>query len=496
MTLALIIAILLVGGACAAWSARSSAGQARAVTLLALGAATITTVSLLPATVALTGLPGADWVGVLRLDWIHHFGISFHLAADGLSMMLILLTLLLGFVCVLVSWTEITERVGFFHLNLLWTLAGVIGVFCALDLFLFFVFWEVMLVPMYFLISIWGHEKRAYAAMKFFIFTQASSLLMLISMIALVMLHYRATGTLTFDYLDLLQAQPAPGSFWLMAGFFIAFAVKLPTVPWHTWLPDAHTQAPTAGSVILAGVLLKTGAYGLIRFVVPLFPDAALAFTPWAMLLGVVGILYGALMAFAQDDFKRLVAYSSVSHMGFVLVGVFAWNQVALNGAIMQMLAHGISTSALFAMAGLLQHRLHTRDMRAMGGIWTRAPRLAAIALFFVVASVGMPGLGNFVGEFLVLWGTFQHSVLFAMLAGLGLVYGAVYSLLLVQRAFHGPDAQAPAVAELDVRELSIFALLAIAILWLGLYPGTFLHLAEPSLAWLDSQVAFRAAGP
>ncbi len=496
MTLALILLVMLLGGVAAAWAGGGSPRAARVVALVTLSVASLLAVTLLPGVSHLTGMPGASWVSEVNLHWIPRFGIGFHLAVDGFSLLLILLTLFLGFICVLVSWEEIRERVGFFHLNLLWTLAGVVGVFSALDLFLFFVFWEVMLVPMYFLISIWGHERRAYAAMKFFIFTQASSLLMLIAMVCLVLLHYDVTGHLTFDYLDLLQAQPAPASFWLMAGFFIAFAVKLPTVPWHTWLPDAHTQAPTAGSVILAGVLLKTGGYGLVRFVIPLFPDAALAFTPGAMLLGITGILYGALLAFAQDDFKRLVAYSSISHMGFVLVGVFAWNAVALNGAVMQMLAHGISTSALFAMAGLLQHRLHTRDMCAMGGLWSRAPRLCAVALFFVVASVGMPGLGNFIGEFLVLWGTFQHSVPAAVFAGLGLVVGAVYSLRLVQRAFHGPDAAAPPLAELDRRELSLFAALAFAILWLGLVPNAFLAIADPSLVWLDAQVSFRGVLP
>ncbi len=255
-------------------------------------------------------------------------------------------------VSVACSWTEIRKRDGFFYFNLLWTLAGAVGVFLALDLFLFFFFWELMLVPMYFLIAIWGHENRLYASIKFFIFAQGSGLFMLVAILALVFVHYRSTGVLTFDYFDLLNTAMSPSTeLWIMLGFFIAFAVKTPIVPFHTWLPDAHTEAPTAGSVILAGVLLKTGAYGLLRFVVPLFPEAAAHFAPVAMALGATGVLYGAFLAFAQTDFKRLVAYTSVSHLGFAVLGIFAWNPWSLGGAVMQMIAHGISTGALFVIA-------------------------------------------------------------------------------------------------------------------------------------------------
>jgi NADH-quinone oxidoreductase subunit M len=288
---------------------------------------------------------------------------------DGLSLLLVLLTVLLGLMAVVASWSEIRERVGFFHFNLLWVLAGIVGVFLALDLFLFYVFWEMMLVPMYFLIGIWGHESRIYAAIKFFIFTQASSLLMLLAIVTLFFLHHQQFGVYTFDYIALLGTPLGPGmAMWLMLGFFVAFAVKLPVVPFHTWLPDAHTEAPTAGSVILAGLLLKTGAYGLLRFVVPLFPEAARAFAPAAMVLGVIGILYGAVLAFAQTDLKRLVAYTSISHLGFVVLGIFAWNEWALQGAVMQMICHGLSTGALFILVGALQERLQTRDMGRMGG--------------------------------------------------------------------------------------------------------------------------------
>jgi NADH-quinone oxidoreductase subunit M len=382
-----------------------------------------------------------------------------------------------------VSWTEIRERVGFFHCNLLWTLAGVVGVFLAMDLFLFFVFWEVMIVPMALLIAIWGHEDRTAAAIKFFLFTQVSGLLMLLAIIVLVLLHHENTGRYTFDYSHLLQAElSAKASFWLMLGFFVAFTVKLPAWPFHTWLPDAHTQAPTGGSVILAGVLLKTGAYGLIRFVVPLFPESAAAFAPVAMGLGVVSIVYGGWLAFAQDDMKRLIAYTSISHMGFVLVGVFAWNELGVQGAVMTMLAHGLSASALFMLAGGLQERIHTRDMRRMGRLWAEVPRMAAIALFFSVAALGMPGLGNFVGEFLVLQGAFEVNAAMAAFAALGLIVAPVYSLMLMQRVFQGERGEEHRLADCSPRELAAFGVLMVATLWLGLYPQPALTISQSAL--------------
>jgi len=267
-----------------------------------------------------------------------------------------------------------------------------------------------------------------------------------------------------------------------MLGFFIAFATKLPAVPIHNWLPDAHSQAPTAGSVILAGILLKTGAYGLIRFAVPLFPDASQAFAPIAMTLGVVSILYTAKVAFAQNDFKRLIAYTSVSHMGFVLLGIYAWNIQALQGAVMTMLAHGLSAAALFMLAGGLQHRIHTRDMDKMGGFWGIAPKMSFMALFFTIAAVGMPGLGNFIGEFLVLLGSFQVSITITAFAALGLVVAAVYSLIVIQKVFHGENTNNYEIEDLDFIEMACFALMMIGLLWMGLYPQTMLNMAEPTL--------------
>ncbi len=426
---------------------------------------------------------GGLWMAQLSAQLIPRFGISLHLAMDGLSLLLVVLTLFLGLISVVASWTEITKQVGFFHFNLLWVLAGVVGVFVAMDLFLFFVFWEVMLVPMYFLISVWGHENRVYAAVKFFLFTQAGSLLMLIAILGLTFVHHQQTGVLTFDYQSLLGTSMDPTvAMWLMLGFFAAFAVKLPVVPFHTWLPDAHTEAPTAGSVILAGLLLKTGAYGLLRFTVPLFPDAAQAFAPVAMLLGVIGILYGGVLAFAQTDLKRLVAYSSVSHLGFVLLGIFAWNALALEGAVMQMLAHGVTTGALFILVGALQERLHTRDMRRMGGLWATLPRFGAFGLFFAIASLGLPGLGNFVGEFLVLLGTYRVSIPMTALASLGLVVATIYSLALVQQPFHGQAREQWNVQDLSSRSLAVLGILIAVQVWLGLYPVPVLDTAGQAL--------------
>ncbi|MDZ7669690.1 MAG: NADH-quinone oxidoreductase subunit M [Gammaproteobacteria bacterium] len=481
-----LIAVLAGGGVLAWLSERMGAAWPQRVALLVLAVAAVCT--------AMLWIGGADAAGLYALTdlpWIPRFGIGLVLALDGLSLLLVALTVLLGAVAVISSWTEISQRHGLFQLNLLMTLAGVVGVFTALDLFAFFVFWEVMLVPMYLLIAIWGHEERGYASMKFFLFTQISGLLLLVAIIALVLHHQSASGVLTFDYRILLGAAAGVPA-WIMLGFLAAFLTKLPGVPLHTWLPDAHTQAPTAGSVILAGIMLKTGAYGLIRFVVPLFPEASLELRYPIMLLGAVSVVYGAYVAFAQDDFKRLVAYSSISHMGFVLLGVFAWNQVAVQGAVVQMVAHGFSTAALFMMAGALQERLHTRDLARMGGLWGRAPRMGAVTLFFVVASLGMPGLGNFVGEFMVLVGAFQVNVELTVLAALGLVVAAAYALLLMQRSFQGsPGGSAQGgsapLQDFGAREMAVMLVLAAALVWLGVYPQPLLDLSGPVLEGLGT---------
>lgn len=344
-----------------------------------------------------------------------------------------------------------------------------------------------MLIPMYFLIAIWGHERRRYAAVKFFIFTQLSSLLMLVAILALFFAHHNATGIYSFEYGDLLGTPLAPSTaMWMMLGFFTAFAVKLPAVPLHTWLPDAHTEAPTAGSVVLAGLLLKTGAYGMMRFVVPLFPEASRAFAPVAMWLGVAGILYGALLAFGQTDLKRLVACTSISHMGFVLLGIFAWNNQALDGALVTMLAHGVSTGALFVIAGALQDRLHTRELGQMGGLWTVVPWLSGSAMFFAMASLGLPGLGDFVGEFLVLLGTYPRSVPLAALAAAGILLAMLYALRMVQGAFLGPETHHWRIADLVPRESFVMAIMIAALLWLGLYPRPVLDVFQPARGTME----------
>jgi len=487
MLLVWLITILFLGGVIAWLSDRYKFADPRWVSIATIIVDLVLLIGFFLENSAPVQLGDQAWLLLWEAPWVPRFGISLLFGMDGFSLAMIALTLFLGIVAVLSSWTEIEKRSGFFHFNILWTLAGVVGVFTALDLFLFFFFWEVMLIPMYLLIGIWGHENRTYAAIKFFIFTQASGLLMLLSIVALAFLHNRATGELTFNYFELLEADTSGQfGFWLMLGFFIAFVVKLPGIPFHTWLPDAHTQAPTAGSVILAGVLLKTGAYGLIRFSVPLFPEASAAFATTAMWLGSIGVVYAAITAFAQTDIKRLIAYTSVSHMGFVLLGVYAGNEQAQKGAVMTMLAHGMTSAALFAFAGAMQQRIHTRDMREMGGFWSSAPRMGALVMFFSVAALGMPGLANFVGEFLVLLGSFARDIWVTVAATLGLVLAPIYSLVVIQRIFHGKQLVERQIADFGHREVLMMTMIMLVTIWLGVYPSAVLDIIYPGLPTLD----------
>lgn len=496
MILAVLISILFLGGVLAWLSEGLDSKFPRIVALVAVVIDLLVMMTL----VAADG-EGSSWIAQLNAQWIPRFGISFHLAADGFSVLMMVLTAFLGIVAIGSAWDEITERTGFFYFNLLWTLAGVIGVFTALDLFLFFFFWEVMLIPMYFIIAIWGHENKNYAAMKFFIFTQVTGMLMLISILVLAYFHYIQFGWFSFDYFDLLKVNTSSTiEMWIMLGFFVAFSTKLPSFPFHSWLPDAHSQAPTAGSVILAGVLLKTGAYGLIRFAIPLFPEASMQFAPFAMTLAVISILYCAKVAFAQTDIKRLIAYTSVSHMGFVMLGIYAWNEQALQGAVMTMLAHGLSAAALFMLAGGLQHRIHTRDMDHMGGFWAKVPRLSFVALFFSIAALGMPGLGNFVGEFLALLGAFQANIGLTVAAAFGLIFASVYSLWVIQKVFHGvyrnSDFDDSHLHDLSRREMFYFGAMMIGLIWMGMYPQSFLDLSSTTLTNLLNETGqFFSAG-
>jgi NADH-quinone oxidoreductase subunit M len=487
MILLWFIVILMLGGLLAWVAGQRSSDLPKWIALIA------TTLNfILTTSIWMQSRDEISWIYKFTAPWIPSFGVSFSLALDGLSLLMILLTSFLGVLAVLTSWNEIQYRVGFYYFNLLWVLAGITGVFLTMDLFLFYFFWEVMLIPMYFLIGVWGHENKTYAAYKFFIFTQASGLLMFLAILGLYFVHGNNTGIFTFDYFQLLGTAITPETArLLMLGFLAAFIVKLPVVPFHTWLPDAHSQAPTAGSLILAGLLLKTGAYGLLRFVVPLFPVASREIAPWAMLFGVIGILYGAIMAFSQTDFKRLVAYTSVSHMGFVILGVFAFNALAWQGVVMQIITHGISTGALFVLAGTVYERIHTRDILKMGGFWTKLPFMATIALIFVMASLGLPGLGNFVAEFLTLIGTWQSNRVLTVFAAIGIIGATAYSLRIMQKIFYGTTTRADGLSDLSLREKLILLPMVAAIVWLGVFPQPFLDTSKhPVNDVLDNTVS------
>jgi NADH-quinone oxidoreductase subunit M len=453
------------------------------IRIISLAAVIIDLIIVLAVTFSGNYTGDSEWMIQYTSEWIQGYGIGLHLALDGLSLILILLTLFIGALAVLVSWKEINQKAAFFHFNIMFILSGILGVFLATDLFLFYFFWEVMLIPMYFLINIWGHENRVYASFKFFLFTQAGGLLMFLAILGLYIIHGANTGQYTFEYKDLIGTVLSPSmEFVLMAGFLAAFLVKLPAVPFHNWLPDAHTEAPVAGSLILAALMLKTGAYGLIRFAIPLFPHASATFAPAGMLLGVIGILYGAKLAFAQTDLKRLVAYTSVSHMGFIILGIYAFNEIAYQGVVMQMVAHGISTGALFIIVGQLYERIHTHDLNKMGGLWNEMPAMGAMGLIFSMASLGLPGLGNFVAEFLTLTGTFSVSVLFTALASVGLVAATVYSLRIMQKVFYEKRRSDHQLKDLSFREAFVLVLLVIAIVFTGLKPQPVIERAKPAI--------------
>ena len=419
-----------------------------------------------------------------RYSWIPSIGVEYNIAMDGISLLLILMTTLLGFIAILSSWKAVTERVKQYYVFLLFLQTGMLGVFVALDFFLFYVFWEVMLVPMYFLIGVWGGARKLYAAIKFFLYTLVGSVLMLLGILALYFAHHAATGEYAFDLLRLMETSYASGlQFWVFLAFFIGFAIKVPMFPFHTWLPDAHVEAPTAGSVILAGVLLKMGTYGFVRFSIPLLPEASRDAVWWVATLAIIGIIYGALVALVQKDWKSLVAYSSVSHLGFVMLGIFALNTLGLEGGILQMINHGLSTGGLFLLVGIMYEQRHTREIAAYGGIAKVVPVYAAMFLVIALASMGLPMLNGFIGEFLILQGIFQVNWIYAAFAVSGIVLGAAYLLWLYQRLMFGKLDREENRALVDVTRRENATLIPIVALciFIGVYPKPFLDkLAVP----------------
>ena len=434
----------------------------------------------------------ADFQFVERYEWIPAFGISYAVGVDGISLLLVVLTGFLTPLALLSSWESVHQRLRAFCMLILLLEAAMIGVFVSLDLFLFYVFWDAMLIPMYFLIGVWGYDQRIYAAVKFILYTMAGSVLMLLAIIGLAVLQHSATNAYSFDLNTLYELQvPARLQFWFFLAFTLAFAIKVPLFPFHTWLPDAHVQAPTAGSVILAGVLLKMGTYGMVRFAFPLFPVAAIYFAPYLAALAVIGIIYGALVAMVQPDMKKLVAYSSVSHLGFVVLGIAAMNIQGVQGAVYQMLSHGVSTGGLFMIVGMLSDRRHTRLISEFGGLKAVMPRLVAAFLLITLASIGLPGLNGFPGEFLILLGAFRWNPVLAALAATGVILSATYMLRMFQRVNYGPvtNEKNKGLSDLTPREWAMVApVVALAIL-MGVLPNLFMRPMGPSIERLLDRV-------
>jgi NADH-quinone oxidoreductase subunit M len=433
-----------------------------------------------------------------QFKWIEKLNISYFVGIDGISLLLVLLTTFLTPLTLLSSWSSIQKNVKEFTFFLLMLEVGMLGVFVSLDLFLFYVFWEAMLIPMYFIIGIWGGAQRIYASIKFFIYTMFGSLLMLVAIIWLAVYASSPLGYFTTNLLQLYKVGPdVPSTIqnWMFLAFAFSFAIKVPLFPLHTWLPDAHVQAPTAGSVILAGVLLKMGTYGLVRFCLPLFPQSAITFAPYISVLAIIGIIYGALVAMVQKDVKKLVAYSSVAHLGFVVLGIFAVTIESMQGAIIQMINHGLSTGALFLLVGVIYERTHTREISDYGGIAKLVPIFSFALMFASLSSVGLPGLNGFIGEFLILIGSFNSSILdswwYTVFAASGVIFAAVYLLWMYQRVVFGEvtNPKLNGIADINKREITVMLPIFVFIVWIGIYPSTFLNVSKASAKKVVEQV-------
>jgi NADH-quinone oxidoreductase subunit M len=464
-------------------------GRAELVRGVSLAVALAAFAASLPLALAYAGQEGMAFT--TDIEWIASPAIRYHIGVDGISLFLVLLTTFLTVLCVLISWRSVNDHVKEYHFFLLLLATGAMGVFVALDLMLFYVFWEVALIPMYFLVGIWGHDNRVYAAQKFVLYTLVGSLLMLVG----ILWMYSRFGS--FDYEAIMIALRAGTTtlggteeMWLFLAFFVAFAIKVPLFPLHTWLPDAHVEAPTAGSVMLAGVMLKMGTYGLLRFCLPFFPNASHQFAPAISALALIGILYGSFVALVQPDMKKLIAYSSIAHLGFVVLGLFSFQQSAVQGAVYQMVNHGVSTGALFMMVGMLYDRVHTRKIAELGGLATPLPVFTTFFLFATLSSIGLPLLNNFVGEFLILAGVFQRNMAHAVVASAGVFLSAAYMLWMVQRVFYGEPQQRHArLADLDGREKIVLVPTCALMLFMGVYPAFFLRPMDSAVAAVVERV-------
>ncbi|MBK4775468.1 NADH-quinone oxidoreductase subunit M [Candidatus Pantoea edessiphila] len=444
-----------------------------------------------------SGIP--QWQLSFCIPWIPRFGIDFNLALDGLSLLMLILTGFLGITAVLCSWNEIKKYQGLFYLNLMWIIGGVIGVLLSIDMFLFFFFWETILIPMCFLISFWGYNKstikiRINATTKFFIYTQISGLLMLAAIIGLACMYYKSNSIWTFNYEKLLKTPMSHNTeYMLMLGFFIAFAIKMPIVPFHGWLPDTQSQTSNSGSVDLVGILIKTAVYGMLRFTIPLFPHVLSEFSSIMMCLGIISIFYGAWIAFSQTDIKRLIAYSSISHMGFILIAIADHSELSMQGMVVQMISNSLSTAALVVLCGQLCMRTNTRDLSNMGGLWSKINWIPGISLFFIAANLGLPGTGNFVGECLILIGSFKTAPIVVTIATFGLVFSSIYSLVMIYRIYYGTSVFNDTLPKISLKEFVTIVILAILLILLGMYPQPIFDTAFIPInniqKWLDISV-------